>query len=126
MISFEVDDKFVGMPNPDLGNSEYLDLRTAIKITMAVTPRTIKKGPPIKKWRLAFTVLSGITTLGVRVPPSKFMEDLLTFVQYAMGKSVKFTNFDGSIQQVKFTKDTLEYLNSLRNSSNVTLELEQA
>jgi hypothetical protein len=125
MIIFEVDNTSLSFPNPELGNSEFLDLKTVIKLTMTSTVRTLIKTPTATRYRMSFTLLSGCLVNGTRVPPSHFLEELITFVSYAIGKTVKFTNFDNSIQNIKFTRDTLEYLNSGRNFSTVTLEMEK-
>lgn len=125
-VSFEIlsSGDTLTFPNPDFGDSEVLDLRTTIKRQMNGQPRTLIKGSCTLRLRHSFVLLSGQNS-GVEVSPSLFMDDLSNFIEIAMGKIIKYTDHNGTIRNVKFLKDTLETINTARNASTVTLEMEE-
>jgi hypothetical protein len=125
-ITFEAGNDGLAFIPPDKENSVFLDLKTHVSHNMLGQAKTRTKGPPVLRFRLAFTILSGLRASdSTRVAPSKFIGDLQTFIFAHLADVVKYTDWTGTVYNVKFVKPNYDYINSIREASTFVLEMEK-
>lgn len=104
----------VQMPNPELGDSDQVNLRAKYKMTMDKKLHSYRRTPLTSKLLLQFTAMRATV-----------YTSLVAFLKAAAGKTLTYTDYDGQIWRVVQTNTVNELIAARRGPLyDYTLELE--